>query len=218
MSDDPADEVKRGGRFDGAPSPVYEQELARMVRRAGRPDMLPWSPRLTRRLARELWETLEPFINSPEPPPSPSGFDVGAAFNALRRTLDRILAGNPPTLIPDRPLVVKLPLWLVVLPDGRTYWTADIACHDDMLEADLWRQFVDDAGGSLMALLWSSDVRPLLQRCGRCGHYELLEQRPRRPYLCSPTCAAARKRERERATGTERQREFRRRTFTGPPK
>ena len=90
-----ADLVKAGARFAGAPSPRTRFDFEAMAAKAGRKDLLPWPPVMTRQLARALWEMVEPFVNGPEPAPEPA-FDYATAWRELRRMVDGIIAGEPP--------------------------------------------------------------------------------------------------------------------------
>jgi hypothetical protein len=205
-----ATEVRRGARFMGAPSADTRYDFDAMVARAGRDDLVPWPPSVTRSMARAMWQRIEAFINGPEPRRS-RGFDYSTAWRETRRLLDGILQGVAPTTRPNVGRAAHVPLWLILRPDGAIYWRLHPAEGSSASHG-----LINEIGGTCLTLLWSRDVRPLLKRCAACGRYLLLGRRTRRPgaaYLCGDSCRRQKKAARDSATNAERQRRYRDRLF-----
>lgn len=213
-----AAEVKPGARFRGAPSPDTVLDLEAMSRKARRQDLPPWPPETTRRMARWLWALLAPFVNGAAPAPHPE-FDTRTAWEDLRRRLDLILAGKPP--MPPKPAAqaARVPIWLVISPAGRSWWQPYDATKirlraDDGLarsEPERLSWLVNEAGGTLLILLWCVDVRPLFKRCIECRDYVLVSKRPKHPdsFLCKDSCRIAVRRRRVDLSSAARQRRYR---------
>jgi len=179
---------------------------------------LNWPATAIRTLARRLWPHLLWLVNRSEPMPSQAG-------QALRLDTE----GRPASFVtkapatgPARDRVARLRDTLKAIVEGshappnRTLRLPRLGMRDGVV---YWRVkdpewLLSDAAITLyefeMALLWHPSVRPLLHRCTRCGRFDLLRARPKKmPYLCSPTCKKAQKRQRDAGTNPRRQKAMR---------
>jgi hypothetical protein len=180
------------------------------------PKRLPWPGRLSRLMARRLWDGLAPFINMAQAEAEamllPFGLGPIGVYGKMRSSLHELAAGR---LRLDGFVIPAAPLCLIRCRGGRVSWglrhvdplRAASPEHLEALRAEC--QF-------LLALLALPKVRPLLKQCATCGTFKPAKAvKPHkktgtRRDFCSPAC---RRRAATREDNRRRQSQFRSHRF-----